>query len=137
MARDTYHDIVQLALEAEGWTITDDPLQLRVADRTIKIDLGAERLLGAEKEGEKIAVEIKSFVGRSVIADFYQALGQYQTYQAVLNQQDPQRTLLLAVPSYTYEGFFQERLAELTLSQTGLRYLVYEVSTQSILTWKK
>ena len=39
------------------------------------IDLGAERLLVAEKAGEKIAVEIKSFLGASNIYEFYTAFG--------------------------------------------------------------
>ena len=31
--------------------------------RAIYVDLGAEKLLAAEKEGHKIAVEIKNFIG--------------------------------------------------------------------------
>jgi predicted RecB family endonuclease len=75
MAKDKYHDLVRDALEKDGWTITDDPLRIQVEERTIKIDLGAEKLIAAEKEGQKIAVEIKSFIGHSVITDFYLAIG--------------------------------------------------------------
>lgn len=51
--RDLFHYAVRHALERDGWTITDDPLRIEWGGATIKIDLGAERLLAAEREGEK------------------------------------------------------------------------------------
>jgi hypothetical protein len=30
--RDFFHDAVSKALEAEGWTVTDDPLRIQVGD---------------------------------------------------------------------------------------------------------
>ncbi len=60
-ARDFYHDVVKAALIADGWTITDDPLKLHVGKKDLFVDLGAERLLAADKGGRKIAVEVKSF----------------------------------------------------------------------------
>ncbi len=67
MARDHYHQLVKQALTADGWTITDDPLYLDLASTTLEVDLGAERLIAAEKGKEKIAVEIKSFLGNSTV----------------------------------------------------------------------
>ena len=61
MAKDLIHDVVKKALIADGWTITHDPYYLKANPHTLKIDLGAERLIAAEKGTEKIAVEIKSF----------------------------------------------------------------------------
>ena len=55
-AKDIYHDLVRNALEREGWTITHDPLLLQVGGVEMSIDLGAEILIAAEKEGQKIAV---------------------------------------------------------------------------------
>lgn len=75
-ARDIYHYQVKRALEKDGWIITDDPLQISLGKNDYEIDLGAEKLLGAEKNGYKIAVEIKSFIGHSIIKDFHLALGQ-------------------------------------------------------------
>ncbi|MEG4941966.1 element excision factor XisH family protein [Microcoleus sp. F4-D5] len=40
------------------------------------IDLGAEQLLAAENNDRKIAVELKSLIGKSRIANLEQALGQ-------------------------------------------------------------
>ena len=83
-AQDKYHDLVKEALQLDGWVITDDPLKLKVGKRNLKIDLGAERILGAEKGNDKIAVEIKSFLGPSLLTEFYQALGQYNVYNLAL-----------------------------------------------------
>ncbi len=60
-AKDRYHDIVKQALIREGWIITHDPYRLFIGKRKAYIDLGAERVIGAEKDGERIAVEIKVF----------------------------------------------------------------------------
>lgn len=56
-AKDKFHDAVKHALEKEGWQITHDPLRIKFGEEDkIQIDLGAEKVLGAEKEGQKIAV---------------------------------------------------------------------------------
>jgi hypothetical protein len=60
MARDLFHDAVRNALVKDGWIITEDPLFLKIGGVEIYIDLGAEKLIAAERNNEKIAVEIKS-----------------------------------------------------------------------------
>ncbi|NEO64853.1 MAG: fatty-acid oxidation protein subunit alpha, partial [Moorea sp. SIO4G2] len=55
MARDKYHELVKAALVKERWLITDDPLIVEAGKRKIQVDLGAERLIAAQKDGEKIA----------------------------------------------------------------------------------
>jgi XisH protein len=60
--KDTFHDIVRRALEKDGWTITHDPLYIDLTDVEVQIDLGAERLIAAERNNQTIAVEIKSFI---------------------------------------------------------------------------
>ena len=74
-AKDIYHETVKNPLIKDGWTITHDPLVLRWGTNDVYVDLGAEQLLAAEKRGQKIAVEIKSFVGRSDVDDLEKALG--------------------------------------------------------------
>ncbi len=76
-AKDLYHSVVKQLLIETGWTVTHDPYQLKWAKRTLSIDLGAERLLAAEQANLKIAVEVKSFLRESRVADLQQALGQY------------------------------------------------------------
>jgi XisH protein len=76
-ARDKYHFEFCNALLKEGWIITHDPYPLKIeSKRTYPIDLGAERLLAAEKDKEKIAIEIKSFLQDSMASAFHEAAGQ-------------------------------------------------------------
>jgi hypothetical protein len=55
-AKDKFHNLVKIALEKEGWKITSDPLYLSFGGVDIYIDLAAEKLIAAERNGEKIAV---------------------------------------------------------------------------------
>jgi len=79
-ARDRYHDQVKNALIRDGWTITHDPLHVRWGKKDMYVDLGVEQILAAEKGSRKIAVEVKSFLGLSEMADLEQAIGQYTVY---------------------------------------------------------
>ena len=53
--KDAYHDIVVKAMEKDGWVITHDPYRLAFGNVELLADLGAERLLAAERETEKEA----------------------------------------------------------------------------------
>ncbi len=75
MARDKYHELVKRLLIEEGWRVTDDPLFIKTLISKLEVDLGAEKIIAAEKGQIKIAVEIKSFLGHSTMHDFYKALG--------------------------------------------------------------
>jgi hypothetical protein len=112
-ARDLYHDIFRNALIKDGWTITHDPLQLRYGGKDMYVDLGAERLLAAEKGSQKIAVEIKSFTRPSVMQDLEIALGQYTLYNDVLVENEPERLLFLAVPKEIKDDIFEDPLGRL------------------------
>jgi hypothetical protein len=79
-AYDTFHEAVKRGLIKEGWTITDDPLMIEFGVLDVYIDLAAERLIAAERENQRIAVEIKSFLGPSLLTNFHTALGQFLVY---------------------------------------------------------
>ncbi|NJN12880.1 MAG: fatty-acid oxidation protein subunit alpha, partial [Richelia sp. RM1_1_1] len=111
-AKDLFHDIVKRALEKDGWIITHEQLPLSFELGEMYVDLGAEKILAAQKDSEKIAVEIKSFVRASAISEFHTALGQFLNYRFALSEQDPERTLYLAVPNDTYSSFFAIRLVQ-------------------------
>jgi hypothetical protein len=102
--RDTYHDIVKHALIREGWTITHDPYMFR-SEPELSTDLGAERPIAAEREGEKIAVEIKSFLQVSQVSELEKAIGQYELYTWLLHDQEPDRELYVAVPTHLMKVF--------------------------------
>jgi hypothetical protein len=79
-AKDLYHDVVKTALIKDGWTITHDPYTLSAGCTDVFVDLGAERILAAERNSDKIAVEVKSFRGPSEVRDLEIAIGQYVFY---------------------------------------------------------
>ncbi|MFB2921570.1 MULTISPECIES: XisH family protein [Aerosakkonema] len=136
-AKDIFHPIVRSALEKEGWTITHDPLYLKVDEDKLYVDLGAENnLLGAERSGQKIAVEIKSFLGLSLINDFHEAIGQAWNYKVVLEEEQPNRILYLAVPEDIYEEFFNRRLAQMSVTRMQLNLLVFNPIKEEIVLWK-
>ncbi len=110
-ARDLFHDAVRRGLEKDRWLITRDPLELEWEEVKVKIDLAAERLIAAERDRQKIAVEIKSFISTSVISDFHTALGQFLNYRIMLEVNEPDRLLYLAIPLDAFETFFQSRFA--------------------------
>ena len=101
-ARDIFHQAVKNALVKAGWVITHDPLHVDFGGFDFFIDLGAETLIGASKEGRQIAVEVKSFAGASSLNEFHTAVGQFVNYRLVLSQAEPDRVLYLAVSEYVY-----------------------------------
>ncbi|MEH2457106.1 XisH family protein [Nostoc sp.] len=134
MAKDRFHDAVRMALEKEGWSITADPYDISVGDVDFEIDLAAE-MLAAERAGEKIAVEIKSFIGRSSVSEFHTALGQFINYQFALEELEPERKLYLAVPESIHNSFFQRRFIRSVISRTQIRLLVYDEKQEVIVQW--
>jgi hypothetical protein len=136
MAKDLFHDAVKAALIADGWTITDDPLFLRFDDVTYQVDLGAEKILAAEKEGQKIAVEVKGFPGMSFTYQFHQAIGQYVSYRVALREKEPERTLYLAIPLKTYQRHFQSYIIVKTIESYPVHLLIFDPATNRIHQWK-
>ncbi|MEL6382159.1 MAG: XisH family protein [Cyanobacteria bacterium J06626_18] len=120
-AKDAYHDAVKAALKKDGWVITHDPLVLELSSGRLEIDLGAERLIAAQRKDEQIAVEVKSFLAPSLTSEFHSALGQFLNYRVALRSREPERTLFLAVPAKVYRNFFSGELARLSVAEYGLK----------------
>ncbi len=136
-ARDIYHDSIKTALIKDGWTITHDPLFIKYGNTELYVDLGAESVLAAEKGLRKIAVEIKSFVGKSELADFEQALGQYLLYQGILEEIETDRVLYLAVRDRVYLGIFQNAVGRLMSGKHHIKLIVFDWQEKEITLWKE
>ncbi|MEG4270762.1 MULTISPECIES: XisH family protein [unclassified Microcoleus] len=134
-AKDIYHNNVRTALEKDGWTITNDPLTLEIGDRSLYVDLGAEKILAAEKQGRKIAVEVKSFLSISPVHDLEEALGQYIVYEDILELSEPERNIYLAVREEVYLDIFSEPLGQLLLRKKRLKLIVFDSSKEIIVRW--
>ena len=134
-AKDIYHDTVKNALIKDGWTITDDPLILSIGKKDLFIDLGAEKLIAAEKDNQKIAVEIKSFIGHSQVNDLENALGQYVLYYEVLLSKQEQRVLYLAIKKSAYQEIFEEPIGQILLKRKIINLVVFDEKKEVILQW--
>lgn len=134
-ARDKIHQAVKNALIKDGWTITADPLQVDYKDVHLQIDLAAEKVLAAERNGEKIAVEIKSFLSVSTITDLKQALGTFNLYLAYLPIVKLGHTLWLAISNTTFDEIFSIEGIEVVFQINKIPLLVVNVETEEIAKW--
>ena len=132
-----YHEAVKEALKKDRWHVTRDPLYLAVGGVEMYIDLGAEPLIAAEKEDQKIAVEVKSFLQPSTISEFHTAVGQFLNYRRALRTTEPDRRLYLAVPLETYKTFFMLPFIQEGVAEYQLYLLVYDAEEQVIISWQK
>lgn len=136
-AKDIFHEVVKTALKKEGWKITHDPLYIKSGGVQMEIDLGADKLIAAEKENERIAVEIKSFAKPSAISEFHTALGQYLNYRKAITRIESERILYLAVPEETYEVFFSLPFVAESVVDYQINLIVYDSENEAIALWKK
>ncbi|MDM8517190.1 XisH family protein [Desulfobacterales bacterium HSG16] len=134
-AKDVFHYQARHALEKDGWVITHDQFFIQSGGVEIYIDLGAEHLIAAQKERQKIAIEVKSFVAPSIISEFHTAVGQYIDYRSVLEDEEPDRKIYLAVPSDIYESFFQLPFAQRVMTRNQIYVMVFDVTQEVIVQW--
>ncbi len=135
-AKDLYHNVVKNALIKDGWRITHDPLRLKWGIKDMYVDLGAERILSAEKAGQKIAVEVKSFVGASDMNDLENALGQYLVYRSVIARTEPDRKLYLAITQAVFGELLSEPLGQIIRADYQVCLIVFSEKNEEIVQWE-
>jgi hypothetical protein len=104
------------------------------------LDMRLQRLTALERdkiaeELDGIAVEIKGFLGPSTVSACHAALGQYLHYRMVLDKEDPERILYLAVPIDTYDTFFGLVFTQTSVQRHGVHLIVYDPETEALLQW--
>src|SRR4051794_5546214 len=122
-ARDVYHAAVRNALMNDGWTITHGPYTLMFGQRDVFVDPGAEKAIAAEREGQRIAVGIKSFLGPSEVRELEVAVGRYVFYRSLLARVEPGRQLFLAVTEAVFAGILSDPIAKPVLEDTRVSIL--------------
>jgi XisH protein len=132
---DIIHNSVKNALIKDGWLITDDPYIIQYRRTTLYADLGAERPIAAERNGQKLVVEVKSFIGASKIQDLKEALGQYDIYRYLLEETAPERKLYIAISKVAYNAFFTQDVTQLILNRHQLPIIVVDLETEEIVQW--
>ncbi len=137
MAKDIFHELVKEALITDGWILTDDPLTLlNKAEGGISTDLGAEKIIVAEKGLTKIAVEVKSFINPSMIHDFMRASGQYFGYNVVIKRKNINRILYLAMPSYAYKKLIKYEFIQAIVEEMSIKFILFNEKEKTITSWK-
>ncbi|MEO1792603.1 MAG: XisH family protein [Cyanobacteria bacterium J06629_19] len=134
-AKDIYHNQVKAALASAGWTITHDPLLIRLTKKKLYVDLGAERIIAAERGSEKIAVEIKSFTRPSDMKDLEEALGQCVLYSRLLARYEPERKVYLAVTDEVYESVFEEEAGQILIQDGLLNIVTFDAEREELIRW--
>ncbi len=136
MARDLFHFNVRVALEKESWKITNDPLRIPIDGSHLEIDLAGEMVLGAERGGVKIAVEVKSFLNKSFMNNFHEAMGQYLDYRSALEDFEPDRIVYLAIPvSAQKHVLFQGRFIQKRLREESIKLIIFDPFQNLIVQW--
>ena len=134
-AKDIYHNQVKSALIKDGWKITHDPLLIRLTKKRLYVDLGAERIIAAERGTEKIAVEIKSFTRPSDMKDLEEALGQCILYSRLLARYDPDRKVYLAVSEDVYISVFEEEAGQILIQDGLLNIVTFNADQEKLVRW--
>jgi hypothetical protein len=134
-AKDSLHNFVIEALKNDGWMITHDPYFIKALGVEFHIDLGAEKVIAAEKNSEKIAVEVKTFAGQSFIYDFHSALGQYENYRIALEIKDPARKVFLAVADFVFDVNFQKEFIQQVIKKLKISIIVVDTDNNCIRSW--
>lgn len=138
MAKDLFHFNARSALEKDGWKITNDPFRLGVGETQMEVDFAGEKLIEADKNGELIVVEVKSFLNKSMIYDFHLAIGQYSNYRSALKLEYPNRNLYLAVSDVVFNtSFFQSEFVQFRLKEEAMKLIIFRPDTNEIVQWIK
>lgn len=132
---DTIHAAVKNALVKDGWTITDDPYTIQFRGENLYADLAAERPLAAERGDDRIVVEIKSFLGSSVMRDLEAAIGQYTLYRTLLKVTAPERRLYLAISDNAYGRLSVRNIFVQVQKEASIAMIVVNLESEEVLTW--
>lgn len=120
----------------KGWLITHDPYRLKLSrGKNLFIDLGAERLIAAQRNEEAITVEIKSFRSASDIKDLEDALGQFILYRQLLKRYDPNRKLYLAIPDNVRISVFEEEAGQILIEDGLIQIISVDIASETIVSW--
>ena len=133
--KDLYHDVVKTALEKDGCRIVKEDLPISSGGINFFVDIEAEAMYVAEREGEQIAVEVKTFQGQSLVQNMHEAFGKYILYRYAIVAERPELNLFLAIPLKAYNTFFQLDFIKNVITKDKVNLIVYDTENQIISKW--
>jgi len=129
MADDRLLPNVKKALRKDGWKVEPKGLTISSKDFIYIIDVEAE------KDGQKILVEVKTWQ-ENFNHCWFEAYGQYITYQEAVNQELPEYLLYLAVPENIYNTKFNNPWIQGLLAKNSIKLLIFDSSKNTVVAWK-
>ena len=136
--RDFYHEAFKEALVKDGWIITHDPLALlSKKEGGLQTDIGAEKVVTAEKDLKKIAVEIKSFVTPSALHEFIKSTGQYRAYKLAMDMKNSDRFLFIAIPTFAWKIIANKEIVQALIDDVNMKIVLYDPIEKIISEWKE
>ncbi len=103
----------------------------------MQTDLGAEKIIAAQKANRRIAIEVKSFVHISILHDFLLAVGQYYVYGKILFKTDPERKLYVALPDFVHNRIIKFEWAQEVVRDLAMSFILYDTNQKIITAWKE
>ncbi|KPA16628.1 fatty-acid oxidation protein subunit alpha [Candidatus Magnetomorum sp. HK-1] len=135
-AKDIYHDVVVQSLKKEKWKITHDPFTLSYGGKNLFVDIGAEKsFVAAQRDDQKVAIEIKSFISPSPINELEKAVGQFAIYRSLLTQIEPDRILYIAVPQRIYEDLLTDKFGQLIIESLDIKLIIFDPKGERSIKW--
>jgi XisH protein len=137
-AKDIFHNTVKIALRKDDWIVLRENFRVQIDDEGLAlfVDLEAQKLIGAEKNGKKIAVEVKSFQEPSNLYQFHLALGQFLNCRSALREIMPDYQVYLAVPKETYNSFFKLKFIQGRIEEYDIKLLIFCPNIEEIVLWR-
>lgn len=132
---DLIHNQVKNALINDGWQITDEPYNIAYGSVRLQADLGAKKSFAVERNGTKIVIEVKSFVGKSLINEIENALGQYLMYVSYMRLSGDFHKLYLALSQEVYDRFGEVDGLDVVLEQFSISLLIVNITEEEVVKW--
>ncbi len=122
------------ALAKEGWLVTHQPFAIRISKTEgVYADL---RLQHHQYQQTIIVVEVKCFPEtRSLLDEFYHAVGQYLFYRQVLAQKNINIPLFLAIPTHAYEKLSNRPIMASVINEIHVKIVVVDLDDEEIVLW--
>lgn len=136
--KDTFHQTVINALQKQGWNVAFDPLFVPTEGGVnFFIDLGVTSVIGVEKNGRYVAVEIKSFNETSLLHSFYEILGQYLMYEMALEEQEQSWELYIAITTSGFQKLGNAPIFKRAIQKFRMNFIIFDPLSQTILQWNE
>lgn len=122
------------ALQKQGWIVTRRPFAIRLGKgESIYADL---RLVSAQDQRVIIVVEVKCFSEkRSILDEFYHAVGQYLFYRDVLVLKNINTPIYLSVPLNIYDTFFNRETVKTVVQNAQIKVIVVDLENEEVVSW--